>query len=412
MTNLSSSSPTFSKRVFEALSSTRDSGRWEKLIGSLLRRLELDAAQRDDAEREYLKLADSIGAKLDIPRHDVEVYPQGSMRTQTTIRPRNPSKFDLDIVVELKGPKYENPDSEAMFQAFGDALTGNEDVTGTPEPRRRCWRLQYPNKPYYFDVTPAVSDISHRYGAALRVRDPETVWTPSNPEDFAAWFCERTDLRFHFQNTQEQLYVVEARKSVDPLPDEAVGIDDILRRTVQLMKLHRDNFYFYATPEQKEAMPISVIIVTLAANAFADIWQTRVRSFRSPIEVVLAVVEEMPRYIDRATGKYWVRNPELAIENFADRWNRDGEARAKQFRRWHAALEGDLEILLSAEYSSSAENSLRSVFGQAGVDAWRASIPHGAQGSPLLNSLVASSGTKISNPTSPTPIGRKTNTLA
>lgn len=405
--------PTFTSRLLKSLGMTMDAKRWEQLIMSLLQRLELDKADRAEAVKQYEALADDIASKLDVPRHDVDVYSQGSMRTQTTIRPRGYAKFDIDVVVELSGPKYNNPDSEQMFEEFGRALKGNEKVTGDPEPRRRCWRLQYPGESFYFDVTPAVADIHKTYGAGLRVRDPDTRWSPSNPKEFADWFCERADLRFPFQLRQALSGTVEARKSIDPVPSEPIGIDDILRRTVQMMKLHRDNFYFFASRDQKDTMPISVIIVTLATQAFEEIWRTRQHSFNSPIEVVLAVVEEMPMYIRRdAAGRYYVQNPKLATENFADRWNRDQGARAREFMRWHGQLEIHLEALLTDEYSKSTEDKLRSVFGLAGVDAWRDSIGNTTETMPLLKSLVAASGAQLANPSVATPVSHRTNTLA
>lgn len=401
-----------SERVLKSLGITQDGARWEQLIVSLLKRLELDAKDREDAEREYANLADYIATRLDIPRHDVDVFPQGSMRTQTTVRPRGTANFDIDIVVRLSGPKYEYPDSKTMFDEFGSALQGREHLTGKPTPRRRCWRLQYPKKTYYFDVTPAVPDRLRETGAALRVRDPDTKWSPSNPEEFAQWFCGKADLHFNFIRTGTST-AVEARKSIDPLPNGPVGIDDILRRSVQLMKLHRDNFYHYLDEKQKEAAPISVIIVTLATLAYEELWNTHRTAMVSPIQVVLAVVEEMPNYIRRdGSGRYVISNPELQSENFADRWNSDHGARAREFQRWHARLQEDLEALLADEYSKSTEGKLRSVFGEAGVEAWRDSLQSAAGANPLLGSLVAAAGAQPRNPSTTTPLSRKTNTLA
>lgn len=412
--NMNSPQLKFSERLLKSLGLTSDGKRWEQLIMSLLQRLELDATDRAEAIRQYNLLADDISTKLDIPRHDVDVYSQGSMRTQTTIRPRGTAKFDIDVVVELAGPKYNNPDSEEMFEEFGVALKGNENVTGKPSARRRCWRLDYPGKAFYFDVTPAVADATKQYGAGLRVRDPDTRWSPSNPKDFADWFCQRADLRFPFQQTGTHARMTMDRKSIEPVPNKPVGIDDILRRAVQLMKLHRDNFYFYATEAQKDTMPISVIIVTLAAQAFEEIYRIRKYLLQSPIEVVLTVVEEMKKYILRdSQGRYQILNPRLSTENFADRWNADGGARAREFFRWHTQLEQHLEALLTDEYSRSTEDKLRGVFGQAGVDSWRDSLNHTAPyAAGLIGSLVASSGVQLQNPTVVTPAGRNTRTLA
>ncbi|MCP5285462.1 MAG: nucleotidyltransferase [Burkholderiaceae bacterium] len=401
-----STNPTLSKRVIESLTARSEAQQWEELIANLLRRLELDEAERAKAEADYEKLADNIASKLSIPRHDVEIFPQGSMRTQTTISQRYPVKFDLDVVVKLSGPKYNSPDPEVMFTAFGKALEGNESVTGIPEPKRRCWRLQYPGKAYYFDVTPAVNDQTRRAGSSLSVRDPDTRWAPSNPEEFAEWFCSHAAKRFPFQ-TLVLKSLVEARTTVAPLPDARVGLDDILRRAVQLMKLHRDTLYWGADEKKREAMPISVIIVTLATTAYADLLAYRSGEFKSPIEVVLALVEAMPKYIERGVDGWRVENPKLASENFADKWNADGGARRAEFMRWHGKLEADLEALLYQSARVPSEDKVRGVFGTAGVEAWKASRPKAN----VLDGLIGSAmGLAKTNPDRPVKVG-SSNTL-
>lgn len=404
----------FRSRIMDSLRKADSSGRWERLITSLLKRLELDPQDRNAAESDYLELADSIANKLGIERQDVQISSQGSMCTQTTIRPSRNAKFDLDVLVKLSGPPYTDPDPDEFFQEFGVALCGNEEITGEPKARRRCWKLQFPTKPYYFDITPAIPDLDRRYGACLRVRDPKSGWTPSNPKELADWFCKRAELRFDFPTTARGLdALLEARKCVEPLPSEPVGIDDILRRTIQLLKLHRDNFYFFAAEEQKAAMPISVIILTLASRAYEGLWSSRRSEFSSPIDVVLAVVEDMPQYIEiDAAGRYRVSNPELPVENFADRWNDDKGVRAREFRRWHAQLQDHLEFLLTEDYDKATEDKLRSVFGQDGIDAWRDSLQITTPRSSLLQGLSAALPARTSNPTSVTPVGRKTNTFA
>jgi hypothetical protein len=398
--------PSLSKRVIASLAARSEAQQWEELIANLLRRLELGETERRNAEADYAKLADRLAQKLDIPRHDVHIFPQGSMRTQTTISQRYPVNFDLDLVVKLTGPKYDSPDPEVLFKAFGKALEGNESVTGTPEAKRRCWRLPYPGKPYYFDVTPAVRDQTRRAGSSLSVRDPDTLWAPSNPEEFAEWFCAHAAKRFAFQ-TLVRKSSVEARTTVTPLPDNQVGIDDILRRTVQLMMLHRDTLYWGVDEKKKEVMPISVIIVTLAAKAYGDLVAYRSGEFKSPIEVVLALVEAMPKYIEQRADGWRVENPKLDSENFADKWNTDDGARRAEFTRWHGKLEADLEALLHQSVRMPSEDKIRGVFGTAGVEAWKASKPKAN----VLDGLIGSAaGLAKTNPDRPVNVG-SSNTL-
>ncbi|WP_419342250.1 nucleotidyltransferase [Achromobacter sp. PD1] len=393
--------PKLSERLIKSLVARNDAHQWEKLMATLLQRLELSPGERNDAKLAYERLGNRIAATLGLSQTEVKVYPQGSMRTQTTISPRGNQKFDLDIVVELQGIHYMlSPDSEGMFADFGKALEGNESVTGVPEGKRRCWRLQYPGKPFYFDVTPAVPDLARSTGASLKVRDPDTRWSPSNPEDFANWFCERADKRFGFQQRAYDA-VIKANSEIRPLPEAQVGLDDILRRTIQLMKLHRDNLYWNAEDWRKDGQPISVIIVTLATKAFERLHSTRYHEFTSPIEVVLAIVEEMPNHFDSGPDRYCVANPMLPKENFADRWNNDNGVRAREFQRWHKQLEEDLEALLYQSSSSPDESRIRRVFGGVGVEAWKQSQPV----NDILGGLLASG--LVSNPSSVVPHGSK-----
>ncbi len=386
---------TLSKRIVDSLIVRQEEQQWEQLISSLLRRLELNATDRAEAEDEYEILGDSIAEKLRLPRHDVIVSPQRTMRTQTTISPRHPVKFDIDIFVELAGPGYDALPPETMFQRFGEALDGNEEVTGKREEKRRCWRLGYPGKPFYFDVTPAVRGASYA-GGSLRVRDPETDWAPTNPGEFAEWFCKHAEQRFIFATPFLKSEGLVARSNVEPLPDEPVGLDDILRRTVQLMKLHRDNMYWFADEKRKAAQPISIIIVTLVTRAYEELIRTQRASFRSPLEVVLKLVEMMPNYIGHNGIRYQIPNPKLPLENFADRWNTDAGARATEFKRWHTRLEADLDKLLHNGVKTAPEADIREVFGGVGVEAWKASRPKAN----IMDGLLASAG-PLSNPTAP-----------
>jgi hypothetical protein len=365
--------PQLSKRLIEQLTQRQEVDQWETLISQLLKRLEIDESDLEEAKRAYGLLADRIAVKLQIARQDVHIFSQGSMRTQTTISPQYPVKFDLDIVAELSGHKYSAPNPEVMFASFGEALKGNESVTGRPTPKRRCWRLDYPNKRFYFDVTPAVKNQIFG-GAQLSVRDPETGWSPSNPEQFAGWFCEWAAKRFPFRTSLIE-NSLQRRSSVAPIPEGEVGLDDVLRRVVQLMKLHRDTEYRGTSEDKKAIQPISVIIVTLATKAYAHLWSYRRHELTSPIEVALAVVEEMPNHFDSNGPRWIVANPMHKLENFADRWNSDHGARANEFKRWHKKLESDLEALLHQSARTPREEKIRAVFGPAGVEAWKKSNP-------------------------------------
>lgn len=396
----------FAKRILETMQARQERVQWETFIVEMLQKLELSPEERARATRRYEALGRQVAAKLGMSDTDAHVFVQGSMRTQTTVSPRGNQNFDLDVVVKLTGPKVHGiTDSERFFQDFGLALHGIQDA-GDPKPKRRCWRLNYPGEPFYFDVTPALPG-SRSLGVAtdLRVRDPDTRWSPSNPEEFAEWFCTIANKRFSFNRGLREM-VLKAETQVTPIPDVPVGIDDILRRGIQLMKLHRDNYYWNHSDERKDAKSISVILVTLAGHVYDRMVTHEQTAYSSPIEVLLELVDRMPRGIGYDGRNYRVSNPMLTTENFADRWNSDGGLRAHEFKTWHKQLATDLEALFTEEYSKKSETRIRSLFGQYGVDAWRASMP-----GPLQGLLAAVPGQPLTNPTSVRPQGSK-NTLA
>lgn len=397
-----------SKSVIAILDARKDALQWEKFIIGMLSKLELPEEKRAKAIQKYEDLQKHIAKKLHVDETSVHVVVQGSMKTQTTIAMYGNTKFDLDIVVKLSSPKYANlGESEQFFQDFGESLKG-VDGAGEPSAKSRCWRLQYPHESFYFDVTPAIP-TSHQFtGTELRVRDPETIWNPSNPEEFADWFCGIANKRFHFQEgvAVAKSMVLEDFKA-DPVPTEPIRIDDILRRTVQLLKLHRDNYYRGKPDERRAAMPISVILVTLAATAYDEMVTKEKQAFTSAIEVALEVADRLPKYIQYVTGIYSVMNPALPTshgENFAERWNKDGGARKIEFYGWHTQLKKDLEALFSDEHTRRGEKNIQNVFGDHGVKAWRAGLhATGALGG-LLGTLPAE---PRSNPTRPIPAGSK-----
>lgn len=393
----------YSKRIFDSVVKHGGSEQWERAIAGLLHKLELPKQKLDDAKTAYADLGRHIAKRLGVGETDVHVLPQGSMASQTTVSGYGPEKFDLDIVVKLMADRYKNLSrSEEFFQEFGESLKGVKGA-GQPAEKNRCWRLQYPGQAFYFDVTPALPLSSQIVGTELRVRDETKTWSPSNPEDLLKWFEDIAKQRFPFQDRIAKLDGVRADTRIDPLPEAPVRIDDILRRTVQLIKVHRNNHYRSLPEHRRKAQPISIILVTLAAQVYEDLVQHEQHSFSSAIEVALEIVDRLPQKIDSTSGTPKVPNPKFRLENFADKWPDDGALREREFRTWHKALCVDLEAFFSDEYSRADEARVRNIFGQDGVDAWKASLPAPPQG--LLGGLLLtpSSG----NPTRPIAMGSR-----
>lgn len=369
--------------IFKSLTQRNENFQWEDFIARMLVKLELPKDKHAAAVDRYKELGRHVAQKMGkgTKTADAHVVVQGSMRTQTTVAGDGREKFDLDIVVKLCGPEFEDlQGSEEYFQEFGRALRGIPGA-GDPEPKNRCWRLQYPNEPFYFDVTPAIPLSENITGTDLRVRDPKKVWSPSNPEEFADWFCGIADKRFVFQEqiVKSAIAMEALHVTIDPVPQAKVPLDDILRRLVQLMKLHRDGHYKNLPKERRDARPISIILVTLAAHAYNELVSNQGSNYSSALEVAFEVIDRMPKFIERIGDKSYVFNPAMrgakSGENFADRWNSGDRLPQREFDIWHDQLVVDLDAMFSEDYTKRTEGRIHAVFGTPGVKAWKDSQP-------------------------------------
>ena len=95
-------------------------------------------------------------------------------------------------------------------------------------------------------------------------------WKSSNPKGYAEWFDERKQYAYRLierkQRETLQKNFSEIYAKVEDVPDQLIKTP--LQRVIQLLKRHRD-IRFNGSPNEKDK-PISMIITTLSANAYAS----------------------------------------------------------------------------------------------------------------------------------------------
>ncbi len=169
-------------------------------------------------------------------------------------------------------------------------------------------------------------------------RDPDSIlltdkdlhlWQHSNPIGYAEWFFR--SMQRVLREAQEIL-AKSAGVSVEDIPEWRVRTP--LQRAVQILKRHRD-VYFEVDDERR---PFSIIITTLAARAYTG--------HTDIADALIAIINEMPRYIDNRNGKWWVENPAHPEENFADKWNEKADRRVA-FLTWLGKARTDFAVRAS-----------------------------------------------------------------
>ena len=150
----------------------------------------------------------------------------------------------------------------------------------------------------------------------------------SNPYKYHEWFENRMIFR-----AREIRKEICAKKEVEIDKVPTYSLKTPLQRAIQLLKRHRDIMYSSLSDEEQKNAPISIIITTLAAHAYDN--------EVSVYEALKNIIKKMPDYIQVKDDKYYIPNPVMKEENFADKWN-EVPAKAREFYKWLSRVQKDL----------------------------------------------------------------------
>jgi len=313
----------------------------EERLLSIAADLDIPPALHEQAISYYDDVAEWLSQEGS-PLRDLSptIYPQGSFRLGTVVRPlRGNGEFDVDVVCRLNITKEQTTQAE-LKKKVGSRLRASPEFAKILEECRRCWTLQY--KPHlHLDVLPAMPDPDSVPDSILLTDKELRFWQHSNPIGYAEWFF--ASMQRVLREAQEAL-AKSAGVNVEDIPDWRVRTP--LQRAVQILKRHRD-VYFQTDDDSR---PVSIIITTLAARAYAG--HTNIA------DALAAITSEMPRFIENRNGKWWVENPAHSGENFADKWNEKAERRLA-FLAWLKKVRGDFETARLAK-SFEAEDRILS----------------------------------------------------
>jgi len=120
------------------------------------------------------------------------VYPHGSVRIFTTVKPIGKDEFDLDIVIHFKDNKMlHNP--LKIYTELKRRLNENETYRKILEAKSRVLRLNYAGD-FHMDLMSGIQDSPFDENK-IRVPDRELGdWVSSNPRGYAGWFIAKANL--------------------------------------------------------------------------------------------------------------------------------------------------------------------------------------------------------------------------
>ncbi len=270
--------------------------------------LQLSVKDHTDADRAY----NAVGAWLSAPeselhRYNPTIYPQGSFRIGTVVRPIGSNEYDLDFVCEMQGMNWSHIPAIDVLNAVERRLRDHGTYHSMVERKNRCIRLTYANQ-FHMDILPAAPEIPPN-GTCIRVPDRDLKdWKASNPKGYAAWFESRS--RLYSERLKEM--------RIEPMPQAEKADEKMpLQRAIQLIKRARDRYYL----RHPKNAPCSIVITTLAAQAY-----TGTVSTAQTVHDILAA-------LSANTALTEVRNPANIKEILSEQWNKNPTT-FTEFRAW------------------------------------------------------------------------------
>lgn len=350
-------------------------------VSELLKAIDVPEGAYEKAEARYLDLGKWFErGESRCSKHSPHIYPQGSFRLGTVIRPVGAKgDYDLDLGCRLRSGVSKRTHSQKDLKT----LVGRDledyrvarKIQAALESKHRCWRLEYADElSFHMDVVPSIPEEQARRGMIKEAMVKEGMdnalaenvakhsgaitdnrlpnysfvandWLVSNSEGYAVWFESR-------MRQAELILEKRATARLDQLP--ARRWKSPLQQVVQLLKWHRD-VMFQKNPDSK---PISVIITTLAAHAYAG---------EEDVETALArVLEKMGSYVRQSQPR--VPNPINPVEDFADKWPLPKYANLKledNFWEWLKAAQEHFKTLGTTRDPAVFEKTANEAFGIA-----------------------------------------------
>lgn len=296
------------------------------LLLKIAEEISISQSMLDEAISSYEAVGKWLGDGIE---YDVRISPQGSMNLGTTIKPiSDKDDYDIDLVCMLEnGQRLDSFDIKNIVgQRLKENAVYRKKILAEGE-GTRCWKMQYnafhmdilPCVPKYYYNEPRLTDIRLTHKISSSIYEDRF----SNPYGYRKWFEQRM---INIVKKEKELYASRNKIEIEDVP--IFRIKTPLQVAIQLMKRHRDIYFQY----DDENAPISIIITTLAAKAY--------KGEENIYDALVGILNSMSNYIENRNGIYWVQNPVMNEENFADKWQKYPN-RKNAFYTWLESAKDD-----------------------------------------------------------------------
>jgi len=263
---------------------------------------------------------------------DGDIYPQGSIKLETAVRPIGKSEFDIDLVFFTPNVSADDITPEYLKKLIGNRLKEHGTYKDMLKPLNRGWCIEYANE-FHLDITPSLDNHNEPLNESELVADKKLKkYMPSNPKGYAQWFDDISSMMPTITITKRMFesrdssFGMEKSATISNIPEHNLN-KLLLKRFIQIFKRHRDVMF-----EGKNDAPISIIITTLATHSY--LYCIERFSYDNEYDLMKDVLKYMKSFIKTKDGLYWIENPTVTDENFAEKWNEESSKKVN-FDNWN-----------------------------------------------------------------------------
>lgn len=276
----------------------------DDLLDKMAEAIQLDDTRYDRMKSSYESVKSWIEKDEAFFRpYNFDVYPHGSVRILTTVKPIGKDEFDLDIVIHLTSNTPHTP--QRIYTELKRCIEAYAKKYGLKvEPKNRCVRLVYAGD-FHMDILPALQENVIDQN---RIKVPDRKlgdWVSSNPRGYSDWFIGKANL------VKESL--LEKSLKAEKLPTDSFKHKKPLQRAVQLIKRYRDMYF-----QKDDTFKTSSIILTTIAGEF---YQGEENIF----DTIDNIISTIRTRVNQPIGRLKVLNPVNSDEDFTDSWDEHPE---------------------------------------------------------------------------------------
>lgn len=321
----------------------------QKYVDSILHgicdKLQLTSSLYDKANDRYHVIATTLEEHDTFKGIELTIYPQGSFRLETTVKPIHGNEYDLDFVAELSQNAKIQP--EELYNHIFRILSNDGIHNGMMERKNRCVRVNYAND-FHLDIMPAKLINPATHEIIVPDREMRNWYHHSNPIEYAKWFeTQARTVIFSILNENRRLSA-----SIEPVTHQEVTESlEPLRKSVQLIKRYRD---IYCDKNNKEPVK-SIVICTLMgkiSSTYSDTLQI-IRDFCIYVNTLIYQSKGEP---------FEVKNP-VVNEVLTEKWVKD-KNNYHDFTAMMQALTEDVARLHSYTINKDMDALMKKMFGE------------------------------------------------